>query len=63
MERDWRYGKHTIFCGEMPIGNRQGTTLDRISVSMWVKATGFDPKKGTLTTESKYWEVDANGAK
>ena len=29
----------------------------------WVKAIGFDPKKGTKTTASKYWEVDANGVK
>ncbi len=24
----------------------------------WVKACGFDPEKGTLTTESKSWAVD-----
>ncbi len=28
------------------------------AVCAWVKARGFDPKKGTLPTESKAWAVD-----
>ena len=35
-----------------------GVRLTTASVSAWVKACGFDPKKGTLTTESKSWAVD-----
>ncbi len=39
-----------------------GVRLTTASVSAWVKACGFDPKKGTLTTESKSWAVDPRPA-
>ena len=35
-----------------------GVRLTTASVSAWVKACGFDPKKGTLTNGSKSWAVD-----
>jgi hypothetical protein len=40
-----------------------GARLTSASVSAWVKAIGFDPKKGTKTTELKSWEVDGDGVK
>ena len=47
-------------CGApLVIGSHySGVRLTTASVSAWVKACGFDPKKGTLTTESKSWAVD-----
>ena len=47
--------------GEAPLvigSHYSGARLTTQSVAEFVKSMGFDPKKGTLTTESKSWAVD-----